>query len=222
MGERMPGLLLIGLVVLLTACAPREASTPEGVVAKIYETASAAIAQGEVPYDYIPLSDSLAAAVAEGQRLANERSEPFIEGDLATGCQDCQTFTDLVITVTSPPANGQASVRAAFNTDGRPREMNFAMVETPQGWRVDNITSPDGYDLRASVSLYTSEAPAEGSCAAERGPQPAQLLVEQCINVSPATHPPCNVQNSCAMMEAEVARACGLLDDANRPTFCPR
>jgi hypothetical protein len=216
--------VLVAFVALtLAACAPREASTPEGVVAKIYETASAAIARGEVPYDYIPLSDSLAAEIAEGQRLAAERNEPFIEGDLATGCQDCQTFTDLVITVTSPPANGQASVRATFNTDGRAHEMNFAMLEMPQGWRVDNITSPDGYDLRASVALYTAEAqPAEGSCAAERGPQPAQLLVEQCVAVSPATHPPCNVQNSCAMMEAEIVRACGLLDDANRPMFCPR
>lgn len=217
--------VLVALAILVaSACAPQPANTPESVVAEIYETASAAIAQGEVPYDYIPLSDSLAAAIAEGQRLASERNEPFIEGDLATGCQDCQTFTDLVIAVTSPPANGQAAVRASFSTDGRPREMNFAMVETPQGWRVDNITSPDGYDLRASVALYTSETvtPAEGSCAAERGPQPAQLLVEQCVQVSPATHPPCNVQNSCAMMEAEIARACALLDDVNRPTFCPR
>jgi len=210
-------------MLAMAACTPQPPSTPEGVVAKIYETASAAIARGEAPYDYIPLSDSLAAAITEGQRLSNERNEPFIEGDLATGCQDCQTFTDLVINVTSPPANGQASVRATFNTDGRPREMNFAMVETPQGWKVDNITSPEGYDLRASVALYTSEAaPAEGSCAAERGPQPAQLLVDQCIAVSPATRPPCNAQNSCAMMEAEIVRACGLLNQANRPTFCPR
>lgn len=212
------------VALALAACAPREAGTPEGVVAKIYETASAAIARGEVPYDYIPLSDSLSAAIAEGRRLANERNEPFIEGDLATGCQDCQTFTDLVITVMSPPANGQASVRATFSTDGRPREMNYSLVETPQGWRVDNITSPEGFDLRASVALYTNEtaAPAEGSCATERGPQPAQLLAEQCVAVSPATHPPCNVRNSCAMMEAEIARACGLLDAANRPMFCPR
>ncbi|GAM97735.1 hypothetical protein U91I_01363 [alpha proteobacterium U9-1i] len=216
--------MAFAMLAVVFACSPRAASTPEAVVTEIYATASAAIARGDVPYDYIPFSDPLAAAINEGSRLASERNEPFIEGDLATGCQDCQTFTDLVISVVSPPANGQALVRAAFATDGRPREMNFAMVQTPQGWRVDNITSPDGYDLRASVALYSSEAApaAEGSCAAERGPQPAQLLVDQCIAVSPATHPPCNAANSCAMMEAEVARACGLLDAAQRPMFCPR
>lgn len=217
--------MAFAVLAVAFACSPRAASTPEAVVTQVYATASAAIARGEVPYDYIPFSDSLAAAINEGSRLASERNEPFIEGDLATGCQDCQTFADLVITVTSPPANGQAGVRAAFVVDGQPREMNYAMVETPQGWRIDNITSPDGYDLRASVSLYAGEAAApaaEGSCAAERGPQPAQLLVDQCIAVSPATHPPCNAANSCAMMEAEVARACGLLDSANRPMFCPR
>lgn len=211
---------VIGLAAMLAvACTPPAASTPEAVVAEIYETASSAIARGEVPYDYIPLSDALGGQIEEGQRRAEERNEPFIDGDLATGCQDCQTFTDLVISVTSPPANGQASVRANFNTDGRPREMNFAMVEAADGWKVDNITSPDGYDLRAGVALYLSE-PTEASCEAERGAAAAQALVQQCVQVSPATHPPCNVQNTCVMMEAEIARSCGLLEQANRPAFC--
>lgn len=214
--------ILAALAMLAAAaCAPPAATGPEAIVAEVYETAASAIDRGEVPYDYIPLSSSLAAEIAEGERLAIERNEPFIEGDLATGCQDCQTFTGLVITVTSPPADGQAVVRATFDTDGRPREMNFAMVEEADGWKVDNITGPDGYDLRAGVALYLSE-PSQVACEAERGAQAAQTLVQQCVQVSPATHPPCNAQNACAMMEAEIARSCGLLDAANRPAFCPR
>lgn len=176
------------------------------MVADIYAMASAATERGEVPYDCIPLSDSLAAAVAEGQRLARERNEPFIEGDLATGCQDSQSVADLFLSTTSAPADGQASVRASFMLDGRPREMNFSLVETPQGWKVDNITSPEGYDLRASVTSYVADA--SQSCEQERGLEAAQRLVDQCIAVSPATHPPCNVRNHCGLIGSEILRNC--------------
>jgi hypothetical protein len=207
------------VVLALAACTPR-AEGPDAVVREVYATASAAIERGEVPYDYIPMTAELSAAIAQGSALAEQRNEPFIEGDLATGCQDCQTLTDLVINVTTPPADGRAVVEANFATDGRPRTMVFDMRQTPEGWRVDNISSPDGYDLRSSVAGYNAEASL--ACVAERGEAPAQLLADQCRQVSPATHPPCNVANACAMMEAEIERACQMLDAAQRPTFCPR
>ena len=39
------------------------------------------------------------------------------------------------------------------------------------------------------------------SCAAEIGTAAAAKRVAICRNVSPATHPPCNAANSCAMIE---------------------
>ena len=50
------------------------------------------------------------------------------------------------------------------------------------------------------------------SCAAEIGPAAAAKRVAICRNVSPATHPPCNAANSCAMIEDEIARSCALFD----------
>src|SRR5467141_2118383 len=47
----------------------------------------------------------------------------------------------------------------------------------------------------------------------------ANELVRQCLQVSPATHPPCNAQNSCKLIEDEIQRGCGLLG-ANAPAFC--
>lgn len=50
------------------------------------------------------------------------------------------------------------------------------------------------------------------SCAAEIGPSAAAKRVAICRNVSPATHPPCNAANSCALIEDEIARSCALFD----------
>ena len=61
----------------------------------------------------------------------------------------------------------------------------------------------------------------EGSCLAEVGAVAAARLVERCIQVSPATRPPCNARNSCAMIEAEIERSCAMYGpDETRPPEC--
>ena len=57
------------------------------------------------------------------------------------------------------------------------------------------------------------------SCAKTVSKPVANELVRQCLQVSPATHPPCNAQNSCKLIEDEIQRGCGLLG-ANAPAFC--
>jgi hypothetical protein len=49
------------------------------------------------------------------------------------------------------------------------------------------------------------------ACSAEIGAKAAAALVAQCRAVSPATHPPCNAANSCAMIRNEVARGCAVI-----------
>ncbi|MFT4111820.1 hypothetical protein [Silvibacterium sp.] len=58
------------------------------------------------------------------------------------------------------------------------------------------------------------------TCAASIGAVAAQKLVDRCLKVSTATHPPCNVQNSCAMMRDEIRRSCNLLGEDDAPGFC--
>ncbi|MGV1682857.1 hypothetical protein [Sphingopyxis sp. NJF-3] len=55
------------------------------------------------------------------------------------------------------------------------------------------------------------------SCAAEIGKQAAGRRADLCRTLSPATHPPCNAANSCAMIEDEIARSCALLDEDDAP-----
>ncbi len=62
------------------------------------------------------------------------------------------------------------------------------------------------------------EERAEG-CAGEIGLPAARRLAAQCTDVSPATRPPCNTDNSCAMIREEIERGCGMLDE-DAPAFC--
>lgn len=60
-----------------------------------------------------------------------------------------------------------------------------------------------------------------GSCLAEIGVEASDRLVRRCIAVSPATHPPCNAANPCAMVQGEIDRACAMYGpDEARPTEC--
>jgi hypothetical protein len=71
------------------------------------------------------------------------------------------------------------------------------------------------------AALTAHAASAEQSCARQLGVQPAAALVAQCVKVSPATHPPCNAVNSCAMVVGEIERGCNLLEgESYAPAFC--
>ena len=68
---------------------------------------------------------------------------------------------------------------------------------------------------RTPATAMASSAPL--SCAADIGSAAAARRVAICRNVSPATHPPCNAANSCAMIEDEIARSCALFDGDGQP-----
>ena len=58
-----------------------------------------------------------------------------------------------------------------------------------------------------------------GACSQAVGRERAQRLVQECLEVSPATHPPCNAQNSCVLIIDEIKRSCALLGNG-APAFC--
>ena len=74
---------------------------------------------------------------------------------------------------------------------------------------------------RPALDNSTAE-PTEGSCLAELGREKAETLSEQCYNMSPATRPACNIQNSCDTIRAELKRGCEFGDTADNPDYCDR
>ncbi|MGF7152556.1 nuclear transport factor 2 family protein [Novosphingobium gossypii] len=79
--------------------------------------------------------------------------------------------------------------------------------------------SPPSSEPKAASVAVADTQPL--SCAAQVGDAAARKLVAQCIAVSPATRPPCNAANSCAMIRNEVARGCAILgEDAAGTAEC--
>ena len=60
---------------------------------------------------------------------------------------------------------------------------------------------------------------ADRTCRDTIGEAASARLVQRCIAVSPATHPPCNADNACALIQDEIDRACTLFAD-DPPAEC--
>jgi hypothetical protein len=66
--------------------------------------------------------------------------------------------------------------------------------------------------LAAALALGVSTAAAQdSSCQNTAGPERSAGYVRQCVEVTPATHPPCNAQNPCELIIGEIARGCWLI-----------
>lgn len=85
------------------------------------------------------------------------------------------------------------------------------VADAPGNESVGQSPMPDATPVADSASA------APLSCAADIGAAAAAKRVAVCRNVSPATRPPCNAENSCAMIEDEIARSCALFDGKGEP-----
>jgi hypothetical protein len=152
-------------LALLSACTPASDTGAEATVREIYADVQQNIGHTTTPLDTIPMTDDLRALVERAETAADARVEPFIEGDIAANCQDCVSLSDLEIGPQEgpepvPAASGHTLVEARFTLNGaEPRAVLYDLVETPQGWRVDNILA-EGFDLRAEAEAYLEDAPA--------------------------------------------------------------
>jgi len=67
-------------------------------------------------------------------------------------------------------------------------------------------------------------APAEAastSCILDQGSDGAMELVRRCMAVSPASHPPCNPENPCQLIQDEIDRSCAMYKPGEtRPAEC--
>jgi hypothetical protein len=73
--------------------------------------------------------------------------------------------------------------------------------------------------LDAAAQPGDGVAPGGTPCWQSVGQQRAQQLASECSQVSPATHPPCNVQNACSLITNEIRRGCGMMTQG-APSFC--
>jgi hypothetical protein len=93
-----------------------------------------------------------------------------------------------------------AKERSSSSMGGADVNGIFQSTEVPQ--------SNDVHSVQQVENRSDSRAPHSVSCAGAIGEKRASMLVDQCRMISPATHPPCNIQNSCEDIRAEILRGC--------------
>ena len=74
-----------------------------------------------------------------------------------------------------------------------------------------------------SISHLANASDEAKSCREELGKKQAAVLVRQCLDISPATHPPCNDQNACSLIKDEIKRGCEFAKNTpagDIPEFC--
>lgn len=150
------------LLALAFACTPQQsASGPEAFVKTIYQTLETSKGEQSTPVSAIPMTAELSGLMKQAETNAGDGA-PVFDGDLAGNCQDCTGFSDLKVQAapTAATPKGHAVVDATFKLfQNEPKHVQWDLVETPEGWRVDNIVS-DGFDVRAIAKEVIATPPA--------------------------------------------------------------
>jgi hypothetical protein len=152
---------VLPLLAFAFACTPQpSAPTSEAIVKAIYRTLGTSKGQQTTPLSAIPMTAELDALIKQAEASAGDGA-PVFDGDLAGNCQDCTGFSDLRIQASpTAAANGHALVDANFKLfQNEPKHVQWDLLETPEGWRIDNIVS-DGFDVRAIAKEVIATPPA--------------------------------------------------------------
>ena len=125
-------------------------SEPEAVIRTIYERYSPEDAPSGL--EERTFSPSLLKAWNEVEETADAAGEVGVDWDVFIDAQDLDAVTDVATKFTAAsPDKGTVSV--TFTVFGESKTMDYAMVETTEGWKIDNISwGPDREDLRATLT----------------------------------------------------------------------
>jgi hypothetical protein len=115
--------------------------------------------------------------------------------------------------------------RTAAQIDQVVRNLNLGPQTTSRWEKIE--TELQQISSAFGVAYPTAENPrgvtpygADASCRQSVGSERANRMVQDCLAVSPATHPPCNAQNSCSLIVDEIRRSCSLLQARSAPALC--
>ena len=105
-----------------------------------------------------------------------------------------------------------ATVRLVRQIGGAQCQENMTWGHDDKGIWVDR-------GCRGDFVVVKQAGAGDVSCEKSIGKKEAKKLVDDCRQVSPATHPPCNAANSCVLIKDEIRRSCEWLGKS-APTFC--
>ena len=134
------------------------------------------------------------------------------------------TFADRTVSCSSEDgqrhychAETRAGVRLINQRSGSPCTKDYSWGFDDRGIWVDHGCRGD-FALESGPA-YNNSRDSQLACYRTVGPDRSKQLVDQCLQVSPATHPPCNAQNVCSLIIDEIRRSCRQLG-RDAPSFC--
>jgi hypothetical protein len=96
----------------------------------------------------------LAQAIDRDLQEAKKRKEvPTLDGDPFIDAQDW-SIASIGYAVSMAGAQGRAAAVITFTNLDQPKQLALFLVETPQGWRIDDIVGRGGASLRALYKLH--------------------------------------------------------------------
>jgi len=173
----------------ITACAGEDEAGSDAALNASYKALFAMLA----PADQARLRDAQRAWIVFRDKECAFRTSPYSDGSIAPALQ-ARCLADLT-------AQRAAQLRAQV------------------GCKEGDMACPPHVDTAAPAATPAPTKATGGTCLSEFGKAKAQVLADQCLQVSAATHPPCNIQNPCAMMVDEVRNGCAA-SGKDAPAFC--
>ncbi len=158
--------------LLAAACSnERPASLAETTVIALYQPLVVSKGEDSTPITSIPMTPELDALTKQAAKAAGD-DFPAFDFDPAGLCQDCTGFSDLKVVHAEPNAiatetPGHTLVQASFKLQpGTSRAVYWDMVETPNGFVVDDIIA-EGFSLRRTAEEGIAAVDTEGDKAVE-------------------------------------------------------
>lgn len=164
---------VFAVACLLTAACSNEkpASLAETTVTALYQPLVISKGEDSTPITSIPMTPGLDALTKQAAKAAGD-DFPVFDFDPAGLCQDCTGFTDLKVAAAeanavAKAAEGHTLVQASFKIQpGTARTVYWDLVETPNGFIVDNILA-EGFSLRQVAEDAIAAVDTEGDNAVE-------------------------------------------------------
>lgn len=151
--------LFAALVTFVTACSPQhppekapEAAAIPGPAAMVRALYDPYLTEGATfpAFGSLPWSSSLSAELDAMSARSEALNEPILDFDPVIDAQDYQ-LANVAVSTDGMVENSHATVRASFTNMGQAREVVYDLVWENNGWRIDNIRTPE-WDLRVIAS----------------------------------------------------------------------
>jgi hypothetical protein len=128
---------------------------PETVIRTIYSQYSKEAGPAEAEQQNF--SADLYKLYIEAQQGGDQADDVGIDFDVFLDAQDLDAITDVTTKFTAA-GDDKGTVVAKFTAFGKKKAITYAMVKTPKGWKIDNISWGAGRaDLRTMLAELKAE-----------------------------------------------------------------